>query len=62
MQANLLKSKKWLNATFLSGFKAGVASGEFIQINNLYKLSREFKKIRIALEKKAVAPKKKDVP
>ena len=62
MQANLPKDKKWLNATFLSGLKAGVASGNFIQINNLYKLSPEFKKIHIASEKMAATPKKKAVP
>ena len=38
MQADLRKDKKWLNSTFLSGLKAGVASGEFIQINNSYKM------------------------
>ena len=61
MQTDLPKDKKWLNATFLSALKAGVASGDFIQIKNSYKLSPEFKKSRIAAEKKALAPKKKAV-
>ena len=62
MQADLPKDKKWLNATFLSGLKAGVASGDFIQIKNSYKLSPEFKKSRIASDKKAAAHKKKALP
>ena len=62
MQADLPKYKKWLNATFLPGLKAGVASGDFIQIKNSYKLSPEFKKSRIASDKKAAAPKRKAIP
>ena len=30
MKSDLPKDKKWLNATFLSKLKAGVASGDFI--------------------------------
>ena len=62
MQADLQKNKKWLNPTFLSGLKAGVASGKCIQINNLYKLSPYLKKTRILSEKKAAASKKKAAP
>jgi len=74
MQANLPKDKKWMNATFLSALKSGVAAGDLVQIKNSYKLSPEFKQKRIAAEKaaakkakaaakkaekKAAAPKKK---
>jgi linker histone H1 and H5 family. len=63
MQEKLPKEKKWMNATFLSTLKKGVADGEFVQIKNSYKLSADFKK---ALAKKAapkkVAPKKKAAP
>ena len=62
MQDDLPKDKKWLNATLLSGLKAGIASGDFIHIKNSYKLSSEFKKIRIASEKKAAAPKDNSAP
>jgi histone H1/5 len=44
MQANLPKDKKWQNATFLQTLKAGVASGDFVQVKNSYKLSAEGKK------------------
>jgi histone H1/5 len=64
MQEHLPKEKKWLNATFLTALKNGVAAGEFVKIKNSYKLSADFKK---ALAKKAsgadtkkkAAPKKK---
>jgi len=77
MQANLPKDKKWMNATFLSALKSGVAAGDLVQIKNSYKLSPEFKQKRIAAEKaaakkakaaakkaekKATAPKKKAAP
>eukprot|EP00566_Odontella_aurita_P027811 CAMPEP_0113560020 /NCGR_PEP_ID=MMETSP0015_2-20120614/19209_1 /TAXON_ID=2838 /ORGANISM="Odontella" /LENGTH=170 /DNA_ID=CAMNT_0000461699 /DNA_START=111 /DNA_END=623 /DNA_ORIENTATION=- /assembly_acc=CAM_ASM_000160 len=77
MQANLPKDKKWMNATFLSALKSGVAAGDFVQIKNSYKLSPEFKQKRISAEKatakkakdkakaaakKATAPKKKAAP
>jgi len=62
MQANLPKDKKWMNSTFLTALKSGVASGDFVQVKNSYKLSPEFKKKRIAAEKKASAPKKKAAP
>ena len=44
MQAHLPKDKKWMNATFLASLKSGVASGEFVQHKNSYKLSADFKK------------------
>ena len=44
MQANLPKDKKWMNAVFLKTLKAGVASGDFVQNKNSYKLSADFKK------------------
>merc|ERR1711935_151604 len=57
MQGNLPTDKKWINGTFLKVLKAGVASGDFVQIKNSYKLSPEFKK---KLSKKApAAPAKK---
>ena len=59
---DLPKYKRFLNATFLSRLKAGIASGDFIHIKNSYKLSSEFKKIRIASEKKAAAPKDNSAP
>jgi histone H1/5 len=59
MQEKLPKDKKWMNATFLSSLKKGVADGEFVQIKNSYKLSADFKK---ALTKKAAPPKKKAAP
>lgn len=31
MQAKMPADKKWMNATFLSSIKAGVASGDFVQ-------------------------------
>lgn len=58
MQDKLPKEKKWMNATFLSTLKKGVADGDFVQVKNSYKLSADFKK---ALAKKA-APKKKVAP
>lgn len=67
MQGNLPKDKKWMNATFLKVLKSGVASGDFVQIKNSYKLSPEFKKKSTkktviktpAPKKKTTAPKKK---
>mmetsp|Transcript_22455 Transcript_22455/g.33072 ORF Transcript_22455/g.33072 Transcript_22455/m.33072 type:complete len:80 (-) Transcript_22455:294-533(-) len=47
MQANMSSDKKWLNATFLTALKSGVAAGDFIKVKNSYKLSPEFKKKRI---------------
>ena len=46
MQANLPKDKKWMNTTFLTALKNGVAAGDFVQVKNSYKLSPEFKKKR----------------
>jgi histone H1/5 len=59
MQDKLPKEKKWMNSTFLSTLKKGVADGEFVQVKNSYKLSAEFKKslVKKAAPKKA-APKK----
>ena len=62
MPDDIPKENKCLNATFLSGLKASVDSGNFTQIKNLYKLSPELKKIRIYTEKKAAAPNKNDAP
>ena len=62
MHANILKDKKRLNAKFLSRLKVVIALGNFIQINNLYKLSPEFKNSHISAEKKTDAPKKKATP
>mmetsp|Transcript_18785 Transcript_18785/g.27154 ORF Transcript_18785/g.27154 Transcript_18785/m.27154 type:complete len:152 (-) Transcript_18785:529-984(-) len=60
MQANMPSDKKWLNATFLTALKSGVAAGDLIKVKNSYKLSPEFKKKRIeAAKPKKVAPKKK---
>jgi histone H1/5 len=63
MQANLPKDKKWLNATFLTALKNGVAAGELIKVKNSYKLSAEFKKAATkkatAAAKPKAAPKKK---
>merc|ERR1711935_821607 len=57
MQGNLPSDKKWINGTFLKVLKAGVASGDFVQIKNSYKLSPDFKK---KLNKKTpAAPAKK---
>ena len=44
MQAKLPKDKKWLNGMFLKALKAGVASGDFVQVKGSYKLSADFKK------------------
>merc|ERR1711935_125969 len=56
-QGNLPSDKKWINGTFLKVLKAGVASGDFVQIKNSYKLSPDFKK---KLNKKTpAAPAKK---
>ena len=44
MQARHPKDKEWQNATFLSSLKSGVASGDFVQNKNSYKLSADFKK------------------
>ena len=44
MQDRLPKDKKWMNATFLSALKSGVASGDFVKVKNSYKLSADFKK------------------
>merc|ERR1712238_128164 len=43
-QANLPKSKKWLNATYLAALKSMVSAGDLVQIKNSYKLSLEFQK------------------
>lgn len=32
MQEKFIKDKKWQNSTFLHALKAGVASGEFLQV------------------------------
>jgi histone H1/5 len=65
MQEKLPKDKKWMNATFLSSLKKGVADGDFVQVKASYKLSAEFKKssakkvtAAAAATKKAAAPKK----
>ena len=55
MKENLPKDKKWVNGMFLKALKAGVASGEFVQVKSSYKLSPEFKKKAA----KKDAPKKK---
>mmetsp|Transcript_19692 Transcript_19692/g.33639 ORF Transcript_19692/g.33639 Transcript_19692/m.33639 type:complete len:188 (-) Transcript_19692:444-1007(-) len=44
MQSRIPKGKTWKNYTFLTTLKTGVASGEFIQIKNSYKLAPDFKK------------------
>lgn len=44
MQSKLPKDKKWLNTTYLSALKTGVANGDFVQNKNSYKLSAEYKK------------------
>ena len=56
MKDNLPKDKKWINGMFLKALKAGVASGEFVQVKSSYKLSPDFKK---KAAKKAAPPKKK---
>lgn len=53
MQSKMPQDKPWANATFLATLKKGVASGEFVQVKNSYKLSADAKK---AMTKKA-APK-----
>ena len=53
------KRQEFLNVTLISGLKSGIASGDFIHINNSYKLLSEFKKSHIASEKKSAAPNKK---
>ena len=60
MQDHLPKDKKWLNATFLTALKNGVAAGDFVKTKNSYKLSAEFKKksTKKAAPKKTVAKKK----
>ena len=61
MQEKLPKDKKWMNNTFLTSLKKGVADGDFVKIKNSYKLSADFKKALkkpTAPKKKAVAPKK----
>merc|ERR1712194_742827 len=62
MQAKLPKDKKWKNGMFLMALKNGVASGDFVQIKNSYKLSPDFKKNKAkasSASKKKVATKKK---
>eukprot|EP00957_Ditylum_brightwellii_P127344 9710040-Ditylum_brightwellii.AAC.1 len=34
MQANMPSDKKWLNATFLTSLKLGVAAGDFVKMKN----------------------------
>merc|ERR1711897_124818 len=61
MQAKLPKDKKWKNGMFLMALKNGVASGDFVQNKNSYKLSTDFKKKRSkasTVTKKKVTPKK----
>jgi len=67
MMDHLPEGKKWMNATFLSSLKAGVASGDFVQVKASYKLSPAFKaklnkKPAAPKVKKAAAPKKKAAP
>ena len=65
MQKNLPAGKKWMNTTFLSALKAGVAAEEFVKIKNSYKLSVDFKKKQadaLKPKKPKAAPKKKAVP
>jgi histone H1/5 len=63
MQANQPKDKKWLNKTFLTALKSGVAAGDLVQVKNSYKLSADFKKAATkkatAAAKPKAAPKKK---
>jgi histone H1/5 len=63
MQEHLPKDKKWLNATFLTALKHGVAAGDLIKVKNSFKLSPEFKKAAVkkatAAAKPKAAPKKK---
>ena len=47
MQNNIPMGKKWMNTTFLSALKAGVAAGDFVKVKNSFKLSPEFKKRKI---------------
>jgi histone H1/5 len=54
MMDHLPADKKWINATFLTALKNGVASGEFLKTKSSFKLSADFKK---SLTKKS-APKK----
>ena len=56
MVENGFKDKKWLNATFLTALKNGVAAGDFVKNKNSYKLSADFKK---KAAKKAAPAKKK---
>jgi histone H1/5 len=50
MQEHLPEDKKWLNATFLTVLKNGVAAGEFGKTKNSYTLTEKFRK---SLDKKA---------
>lgn len=69
MQSKLPKDKKWLNSTYLSALKTGVANGDFVQNKNSYKLSAEYKKkltkssssTKPTKKKTATATKKKTV-
>jgi len=51
----------WRNSMFLTTLKKSVASGDFIQIKNSYKLSPEYKK-KLADALKPKKPKKKAAP
>jgi histone H1/5 len=62
MQETMPKDKKWLNATFLTALKHGVAAGDFVQVKQSYKLSADFKKNAVkAAKAKAEGPKKKKI-
>jgi histone H1/5 len=59
MQEHMPKDKKWLNATFLTALKNGVAADEFVKIKASYKLSADFKKKLLKKDApKKAAPKK----
>ena len=75
MQSKLPADKKWMNATYLAALKHGVASGDFVQVKNSYKLSAPFKaklnkppkkakvvKKKAPAKKKAAGTKKKTAP
>ena len=58
MQSKLPAEKKWANAIFLNSLKSGVASGDFVQNKNSYKLSADFKKKLTKADKPKPAAKK----
>jgi len=58
MQSKLPADKKWMNATYLAALKHGVASGDFVQVKNSYKLSAPFK-AKLSKPPKAKVVKKK---